>query len=90
MHIDTYRLLEKRIKDIEQCLATMRWNYVHNAPESKEWGIKSCDDISQILRKHRICNYASLSWEDSMTVDRENAPKEDIGRGPFGATYTGD
>lgn len=90
MNIETYRHMEAQMKAIEQALGVMWWNYVHNAPENKEWGIKACEDIRLILKKQRLCNYSSLSWQDSEKIDQENQPKQEMGRGAFGATYTGD
>lgn len=90
MNIEVYRQHERLFREIEGHIWTIRWSYIHGEPERKEWGIQWCDNIYSEIKKMRLCNYASLSWEDSMTVDQENKPKEALGRGAFGATYTGD
>lgn len=90
MKLEEYRHNEKLFREVESRLWTVRMYYVHSAPEHKEWGVKWCKDVEDLIRKARLCHYASLSWEDSMTVDQENKPKEALGRGAFGATCTGD
>jgi hypothetical protein len=90
MTIDTYKLLDRKMKEIEEALSVMRWNYIHNSAGVKEWALKSCDGIRDELKRHRLCNYAALSWEDSEKIDAENKPKEMTGSGAFGATWTGD